>query len=241
MLDLPEAQAFLFDLDGVLTPTAVVHRAAWAETFDSFLASTGRNDRFTEEDYLEHVDGKPRYDGVRSFLASRDIRLPEGSSGEPGGYGTVRALGNLKNEAFRGLLGSEGIAPYPGSQALLDRLDERNTPWAVVSSSANAVDVLQAAGLLGRPDVIVDGVVAADRGLAGKPDPATFLEAAEALGIAPPHGVVVEDAISGVRAGRAGGFGLVIAVAREVDPDDLASAGAHRVIADLSEIVDELP
>ncbi len=240
MLHPADAKAFLFDLDGVLTPTAVVHRAAWKETFDALLDRLDQSRGFTEEDYLAHVDGKPRYDGVRSFLSSRNIDLPEGSPDDAGGLETIQAVGNAKNRAFRTVLTRDGIDPYPGSLALIDLLDERGTPWAVVSSSANATDVLDAAGLAGRPQMVIDGIVAARESLPGKPDPSTFLAASSLLGLQASDCVVVEDAISGVAAGRSGGFGLVLGVAREVDPGELVAAGAHRVVSDLSEVVEDL-
>lgn len=239
MIPFREAKAVLFDLDGVITPTADVHRQAWKETFDGFLAGRGITEAFSGDDYHRYVDGKPRYDGVRSFLASREITLPEGDTEDPPGHGTVQALGNLKNQAFRQVLAREGIRPYPGSSRLLDLLDRRRVPWAIVSSSANAADVLTAAGLEGRAATVVDGVEARRRRLAGKPAPDTFLAAAADLGVVPAEAVVVEDAISGVHAGRAGGFGLVVGVARQNAGDELLRAGADRVVSDLDELADE--
>lgn len=233
-------QAFLFDLDGVLTPTAVVHRSAWAETFNRLLEKAQLGPPFTDGDYFEHVDGKPRFDGVRQFLASRGLQLPEGQTDDPPGFETVQALGNLKNELFRTVLSREGIEPYVGSLTLLGLLDERAIPWAVVSSSANARDVLEAAGLGERAAVVIDGRVAADEQLAGKPNPDTFLLAAFLLGVEPEDCVVVEDALVGVLAGKAGGFGRVIGVAREDDVAALEQAGADRVVTDLAELIGEL-
>lgn len=230
--------AYLFDLDGVLTPTALVHRAAWADTFNQILASEGQADRpFLESDYLAFVDGKPRYDGVRSFLRSRGIALPEGAQSDPVGFETVQALGNLKNEAFRNVLERDGIAAYPDALALLAELDDRQIPWAVVSSSANAKDVLTVAGLASRTTVVVDAHVACAEGLAGKPSPATFLHAARLIGFDPSQCAVVEDAISGVEAGKAGGFGTVIGVARHDDDSALVAAGADRVVGNLTELI----
>lgn len=232
--------AFLFDLDGVLTPTAVVHRSAWRETFNRFLDREHLAPPFTDGDYFEHVDGKPRFDGVRQFLASRGLQLPEGSPDDPPGFDTVQALGNLKNDLFQTVLARDGIEPYVGSIMILGLLDERNIPWAVVSSSANARDVLEAAGLGDRPAVVIDGTVATNEQLAGKPSPETFLLAARLLGVEPEDCVVVEDALVGVIAGKAGGFGRVIGVAREDDAGALEEAGADRVVIDLAELIGEL-
>lgn len=235
-IDWAKFGAVLFDLDGVLTPTALVHRAAWKEAFDTFLLERLGTDfpRFTEADYADHVDGKPRSAGVRDFLESRGITLPEGTADDPPGFGTIGALGNLKNSAFLDRLRISGVDPYPGSVDLVDRLDELGVPWAVVSSSANAAEVLDAAGLSGRCKVLVDGRVARDRGLEGKPSPDTFLEAARLLGCAPDRCVVVEDAVSGVAAGRAGGFGLVVGVDREGRAEELRDAGADAIVSDLA-------
>lgn len=229
--------AVLFDLDGVLTPTAEIHSRAWKETFDAFLAQHRIDPPFGELDYLTFVDGKPRYDGVRSFLASRGIELPEGEPSDLPGDGSVCAIGNRKNAAFRRVLERDGIEPYPGSARLLDVLDTRCIPWAVVSSSKNATDVLEAAGLSNRAMAVVDGLVAAAEGLPGKPDAAIFERAAELLDLTPDRCAVIEDAIVGVEAGRSGGFGLVIGVARDVDPATLTAAGAHRVVEDLAELL----
>lgn len=231
--------ACLFDLDGVLTPTAVVHQAAWAETFNQMLVRMERSGPFQDSDYLAYVDGKPRYDGVRSFLQSRNIDLPEGAAFDPPGFETVQAVGNLKNEAFREVLQREGISPYPDALELLNELDFRQIRWAVVSSSANAKDVLAAAGLADRAALIVDALVATAEGLAGKPSPDTFLYAARFLGLEPSQCAVVEDAISGVQAGQAGGFGEVIGVARHGDSDFLAS-GADRVVGNLADLIGDL-
>ncbi len=231
---------YLFDLDGVLTPTAAVHQAAWADSFNQFLAHIHDSGRpFDDSDYLAYVDGKPRYDGVRSFLQSRNIRLPEGAKSDPPGFETIQALGNLKNDAFRKVLQRDGIAPYPDALALLDELDSRHIRWAVVSSSANAEDVLAAAGLEDRPAFVVDAFVATAEGLAGKPSPDTFLHAARLLSLEPAQCAVVEDAISGVEAGKAGGFGAVIGVARHGDSDFFA-AGADRVVGNLAELIGDL-
>jgi beta-phosphoglucomutase family hydrolase len=223
--------AVLFDLDGVLTPTAVVHEHAWAELF----APWG----FTSEDYLTHVDGKPRYDGVRAFLASRGLDLPEGSPGDPPGDATVAALGNRKDALFRELLDRDGVAPYPGSLAVMELLDRHGVAQAVVSSSRNARPVLRAAGLGDRFPHVVDGVTLDEEGLPGKPAPDMFLRAAGLLGVEPQRSVVVEDASSGVAAGVAGGFGLVVGVDRGGNRQALLDSGAHLVVDDLGETVGE--
>lgn len=229
--------AVLFDLDGVLTPTADVHMRAWARMFSEYLTAHQITEPYTETDYFDYIDGKPRYDGVRSFLASRGIELPEGSSDDPADAETICGLGNRKNEVFAAVLETEGVQPYPGSVAFLDHLRTTGTQVAVVSSSRNAAAVLASAGLADRFDVVVDGVVAAREHLAGKPSPQTFLFAAKALGVTADRAVVVEDALSGVAAGHAGDFGLVIGVDRGVGADRLLQAGADVVVADLAELV----
>jgi beta-phosphoglucomutase family hydrolase len=231
--------AVLFDLDGVLTPTAEVHRRAWKRTFDRVLSRYlgDAAPEFSVDDYLTYVDGKPRHDGVHSFLQSRGIDLPDGDASDPPSLETEWGIGNLKNEEFNAVLEDEGVAAYPGSVALVDHLARVGVEMAIVSSSANARAVLTAAGLIDRFDVIIDGVAARERGLAGKPAPDTFLAAAEDLGIAAGDAVVVEDALSGVEAGVAGGFGLVIGVDRDGQATALRSAGAHIVVDDLAELV----
>lgn len=232
-IDWSAIDAVLFDLDGVLTPTAKVHEAAWKRSFDAFLADRiGPGfDPFDESEYLAYVDGKPRYDGVRSFLASRGIVLPEGAPSDPAGYDTVCALGNLKNDMFNRVLAEEGVEPFPDAMLLLDALAGR--PLGVVSSSANAVPVLTAAGILGRFGFVMDGLVAAERALPGKPAPDTFLVAASEIGADPSRTVVFEDAVSGVAAGVAGGFAVVVGVDRTGSADSLTRAGAHLICTDL--------
>lgn len=227
----------LFDLDGVLTPTAEVHRAAWKRTFDAFLRSRSIEAEFTTDDYLRWVDGKPRYDGVRDFLASRGIRIPEGNPSDAPSWDTVCAVGNAKNDAFREVLVSDGVTPFPGSVALLDHLAANDVAVAVVSSSANARSVLEAAGLRDRFSVVIDGLVARERGLPGKPAPDTYLAGAADLGTAPDRTVVVEDAISGVEAGAAGHFGLVVGVDREGIAEEMRAAGADLVVDDLARLI----
>ena len=235
----PDHRAVLFDLDGVLTPTAEVHMRAWSEMFNAFLADhegAGDTAPYTDADYFAYVDGKPRYDGVRDFLAARGVALPEGSSEDGADRVTVRGLGNRKNDAFNAVLARDGVDAYPGSVALLDHLRDLGLPLAVVSSSANAPAVLEAAGLADRFVTVVDGRVADAEGLPGKPAPDTFLHAAAALGVRAEQAVVLEDAVSGVRAGVAGGFALVVGVDRGAG-DALRDAGATLVVADLAELV----
>ncbi|NND74800.1 MAG: beta-phosphoglucomutase family hydrolase [Ilumatobacter sp.] len=220
----------MFDLDGVITPTAELHEHAWAELFADY--------GFTQDDYLTYVDGKPRYDGVRSFLASRDVTLPEGDPGDAPGTGTVCAMGNRKNDVFNEILERDGIETFPGSQQTLELLAAIGVPSAIVSSSKNADTVLRAAGLRERFDVVIDGVVAADAGLPGKPAPAAYLLGAERLGVDPARTVVVEDATSGVAAGAAGNFAVVIGVDRGAGVDELLAHGATFVVGDLSELLD---
>lgn len=229
--------AALFDLDGVLTPTAEVHMRAWAEMFNSFLAGRGLTEPYSDADYFAYVDGKPRYDGVRSFLASRGITLPEGEPTDPPEAETVCGLGNRKNGAFSAVLARDGVAPYPGSVRLLDHLAARGVAMAVVSSSQNAPMVLRAAGLDGRFDIVVDGKLARAERLPGKPAPDTYLYAADALGVPKERAVVFEDAVSGVQAGRAGAFGLVVGVDRGVGAQTLIDEGADLVVADLEELL----
>ena len=230
--------AALLDLDGVITPTAEVHMAAWARMFTNVLTAEGVAEPYTDADYFRYVDGKPRYDGVRAVLASRGITLPEGDPTDPPGARTVAGLGNRKNEAFNAVLERDGIAPYPGSVALLDHLGAMGVPMAVVSSSRNAPAVLDGAGLTDRFVTVVDGAVAQREGLPGKPAPDTFLFAARIVGATPARAVVLEDATSGVAAGRAGGFGLVVGVDRGAGADALTEAGADMVVTDLDQLVD---
>ncbi|MFC4828242.1 HAD family hydrolase [Agromyces aurantiacus] len=232
-------RGWLFDLDGVLTPTAVVHMHAWARLFTPFLEAHGASP-YRDADYFAHIDGKPRYDGVRSLLASRDIRLPEGDVTDAATEETVHGLGNRKNEAFNATLAEEGVAPYPASVAFLDAIERAGGAVAVVSSSKNAPAVLEAAGLADRFEVVVDGAVAAKEGLPGKPAPDTFVRAAELLGVPAEQCAVVEDAESGVRAGATGPFGLVIGVDRGVGRDVLAELGADVIVDELDELIPAL-
>ncbi len=235
--------ALLFDLDGVLTKTATVHAEAWKEAFDEFLAaraeSTGEPFRPFDAgaDYQQYVDGKPRYDGVRDFLASRDITLPEGEPSDPAGGDTVCAVGNLKNDLVLEKLRTGGIEVYDGAVTLLRWAHGSGLKTAVVSSSRNCEAVIEAAGIADLFDERVDGIVAAERGLPGKPAPDTFLEAARELGVPPERAVVFEDALVGVAAGRAGAFGLVVGVDRTGDADGLLSHGADIAVTDLATLM----
>ncbi|QIM17450.1 beta-phosphoglucomutase family hydrolase [Leucobacter insecticola] len=225
--------AFLFDLDGVLTPTVDVHRRAWQRTFDALFAAMELQP-YSEAEYFESLDGRARFDGVATLLKARGIELP--AEGGAGWQASVRGIGNRKNDVFTEVLERDGIEAYPGSLRLLDQLRQFGTPLAVVSSSRNAEAVLRAAGIRDRFLAVVDGVVAAREHLPGKPAPDTFLRAAAQLGVSPERSVVCEDATSGVEAGRAGGFGLVVGVDRGAGESALRNAGAHRVVQDLEEL-----
>jgi beta-phosphoglucomutase family hydrolase len=243
-LGLPDnIVACLFDLDGVLTQTAKVHEAAWKEMFDAYLhdraAATGEAFRaFEPADYDRYVDGKPRFDGVRSFLESRGIHLPEGSHDDAPGAETIGGLGNRKNQLVLALIHDNGVQPYEGSVRYVHAVIEAGLKRAVVSSSANCRDVLAAAGLAGLFDTIIDGYVAEQRHLRGKPAPDTFLEAAKDLGVEPRDAAVFEDALAGVEAGRAGGFGYVVGVDRVGQADALKAHGADIVVSDLAELLE---
>jgi beta-phosphoglucomutase family hydrolase len=227
----------LFDLDGVLTPTAVVHEHAWAKMFTEYFTAKGIEPPYVDADYFAYLDGKPRYDGVRSLLESRAIELPDGDPSDPPDAETVCGLGNRKNQVFGQVLADEGVEPYAGSVALLDELRARGIEVAVVSSSKNAPAVLEAAQIADRFDVVVDGAVAAAELLRGKPSGETFVYAAERLGVSVDQAVVVEDAISGVVAGRDGRFGLVVGIDRGAGRQALLDNGADIVASDLSELV----
>lgn len=236
MPDLTAYDAVLFDLDGVITPTAEVHMHAWRAMFEELFAQWGVEPPYTDDDYFDHLDGKKRYDGVASVLRSRDVELPWGDPSDPAEADTVCGVGNRKNAVFSRILAEEGIRPYPGSMALLDELSAAGTPVAIVSSSKNARDVLTAAGVLDRFPVIMDGVIAEREHLPSKPAPDVFLEGARMLGVDPARAAAVEDAISGVESAAAGGFGLIVGVDRGAGAHALTSAGAHLVVADLAEL-----
>ena len=243
MKQLDAFAAVLFDLDGVLTSTAAQHFSAWKQMFDDFLRRRAdeRGEAFvpfTQEDYNEHVDGLPRYDGVRNFLAARTIRLPEGGPEDPPYRDTVHGLGNRKNDLVNELIRTQGVTAYEGSVALVHALRESGVRTAVVTSSRNGATILQAAGIDELFEARVDGNVAAELGLAGKPAPDTFLEAARRLQVEPGQAAVVEDALSGVQAGRTGGFGLVVGVDRVGQADALYHHGADVVVTDLGALLD---
>ena len=234
--------ACLFDLDGVLTRTAVVHAAAWKEAFDGFLRGrdgAGFRPFDPVVDYAAYVDGLPRADGVRAFLASRGVELPEGADDDPPDRDTVHGLGNRKNVLLLAKIHHDGVEAYQGSVRYLEAVRGAGLATAVVSSSANCRDVLVAVGLERQFDVRIDGVVAAERKLPGKPRPDTFLEAAHDLGVAPDRAAVFEDALAGMDAGRSGHFGYVVGVDRVGHADDLRRHGADIVVADLSELLED--
>lgn len=240
MLGLPDGiTACLFDLDGVLTSTTPLHRAAWKRTFDEFLRVREGEQftEFTEGDYIAHVDGRPRYDGVREFLASRDITLPEGEPDDPVEANTVHGLGNRKNALLADVIANEGVSPYPGSVRYLEAAAAAGRGIAVVTSSANAAAVLDATGLTRFVQARIDGEVIVKEGLAGKPSPDSFLAGARALGVEPAAAAVFEDALAGVAAGRAGSFGHVVGVDRAGQADALRDYGADVVVADLAELL----
>lgn len=233
--DLTAYDAVLFDLDGVLTPTAVVHMHAWQSMFEELFAAWEITPPYTERDYFDHLDGKKRYDGVAALLRSRDVEVPWGDPSDPPTADTVCGIGNRKNAVFERVLRTEGIAPYPGSLRLLDDLATAGTPVAVVSSSKNAEEVLAAAGIRDRFAVVMDGVIAERDDLASKPAPDVFVEAAQMMGVEPARAAAVEDALSGVESAVAGGFGLVVGVDRGAGEQALLDAGAHVVVKDLEE------
>ncbi|MBA3806875.1 MAG: beta-phosphoglucomutase family hydrolase [Solirubrobacterales bacterium] len=244
MLGLPDGvSACLFDLDGVITQTAKVHAAAWKEMFDDYLRE--RAERAGGEfvafdavgDYEEYVDGKPRYEGVRSFLDSRGIDLPEGKESDPPDVETVDGLGNRKNEIVLGMIRDDGVQAYEGSVRYVHAAREAGLRRAVVSSSTNCRDVLIAAGIEDLFEQRIDGVVAERDHLNGKPAPDTFLAGARALGVEPSQAAVFEDALAGVAAGRAGGFGCVIGVDRVGQADALREHGADIVVSDLADLL----
>jgi beta-phosphoglucomutase family hydrolase len=238
-LGLPEEiKACLFDLDGVVTRTAVVHAAAWKEMFDAFLrAREGEQFRpFDDHDYDEYVDGLPRADGVRTFLASRGIELPDGKPDDPPGAETVHGLGNRKNALVLEKIRTDGVEAYDDTLAYIRAARSQGLRTAIVSSSANCRDVLRAIDAEDLFDARVDGVVAAERGLPGKPRPDTFLAAARDLGLDAPRSAVFEDALAGMDAGRAGGFGYVVGLDRVGQTDALYEHGADIVVKGLAEL-----
>ncbi|HSI81012.1 MAG TPA: beta-phosphoglucomutase family hydrolase [Solirubrobacterales bacterium] len=236
---LDDVDAVIFDLDGVVTDTAAVHAAAWSRVFDRYLsesapAGADRRPFDADVDYKRYVDGRGRYDGVDGFLRSRGIELAWGEPADPPGDETVCALGNRKNEEFTAELADRGVNAFPSSVALVRELQRRGIPTAVISASRNCVPVLRAAGIEDAFDVKVDGVDMSRRGLPGKPDPAIFAEAAKELGVEPSRAAVVEDALAGVEAGRRGGFGLVVGVARDDRAAELLREHSDVVVDDLA-------
>lgn len=248
-IELDAFGAWLFDMDGVLTKTATVHAAAWTQTFNEFLTQEGARTGTTyapfdpEADYERYVDGEPRDDGVRNFLAARKITLPEGTESDPPDARTVKGIGNRKNDLVLKVLSTKGVDVYDGAVALVRRLRALGVKVAVVSASENTQAALEAAGIATLFDARVDGHVVKDKHLAGKPAPDSYLEGARVLGVEPAKCVVIEDALAGVEAGRAGHFGLVVGVdnhdsgtAHEYD-DALRAHGADVVVRDLAELL----
>ena len=233
--------AVVFDLDGVITKTAKTHAAAWKKMFDDYLKEKEKEhgkpfNEFTQKDYLEYVDGKPRYKGVESFLKSRGIDLPWGDVKDAPGKETVCGLGNKKNEAFREVLKKEGAEVYPSTVKLLKELKNAGIKLGVASSSKNCKAVLEAVDLEKYFETRVDGVVSAELGLNGKPEPDIFTTACENMGVSPENSIVVEDAVSGVQAGSKGNFGLTLGIAREDNIEELRKNGADVVVEDLEEV-----
>jgi beta-phosphoglucomutase family hydrolase len=244
MLGLPsEIRACLFDLDGVLVDTAKLHAAAWKEMFDAFLRNRAHamGSAFepfdSERDYREHIDGKLRYDGVRSFLASRGIELPDGDPDDAPGVETVIGLGDWKNELVLSLIRRGGVRAYPGSVLYVRAVRDAGLHRAVVSASKNCHDILHAATIDDLFEVVIDGTAAEREHLSGKPSPDTFLAGARAVGVPPPEAAVFEDALVGVEAARAGGFGFVVGVDRSGQPEALLNRGADIVVSDLAELL----
>jgi beta-phosphoglucomutase family hydrolase len=246
MLGLPDGvNTCLFDLDGVLTKTAKVHAAAWKQMFDAYLKQ--RAERTGEEfvpfdpiaDYDEYVDGKPRYEGVQSFLESRGIELPRGEPSDHTDAETIDGLGNRKNELVLALIHEQGVEPYEGSVRYVNAAKDAGLHRAVVSSSTNCHDVLVAAGIADLFELRIDGVVAEREHLKGKPQPDTYLAAARKLGVEPNAAAVFEDALAGVESGRAGDFGFVVGVDRVGQADALRKHGADIVVKDLAELLDD--
>ena len=238
-------KAVLFDLDGVVTDTAALHARAWQRLFDEFLAAEGEYARSgpfrLPEDYVAYLDGKPRYEGVRSFLASRGIDLPWGNPDDPPDARTVCGLGNRKNRYFHEVLGEEGVEVFPSTVALIRALRARGIKTACVSSSKNCRPVLERAGIIDLFDLVFDGRDLENAGLPGKPRPDMFLRAADRLGVAPAEAAVVEDSVSGVEAARAGRFGLVIGMDQGAGRQALQDAGADVVVSDLADLAAALP
>jgi len=231
-------RACLLDMDGVLTDTASTHARAWKQTFDEVLARhPGQAPFDLDSDYKAYVDGKTRYDGVASFLASRGIEVPRGTADDPPEAETVSGVGNRKNELVQRLIAEEGVKVYDDSVRFVQEARAAGLKTAVVSSSANTEAILASAGITDLFDARVDGVLIAREGLPGKPAPDSFLRGAELLGVPPSAGAVFEDALAGVEAGRAGNFGLVVGVDRHGNPQALLDHGADTVVSDVGELV----
>jgi beta-phosphoglucomutase family hydrolase len=241
VIRLPDrVRACLFDMDGVLTDTARLHAQAWKQTFDEFLREQqgeAAEPFDLDRDYKRHVDGKPREGGVRDFLASRGIELPEGSPDDPPEAATVRGVGNRKNALVQRLIDEQGADVYDSSVKFVEAARDAGLKTAVVSSSANTERILDSAGIAGLFDARVDGVTLAEEGIAGKPAPDSFLRGAELLGVPPEQAAVFEDALAGVEAGRAGGFAITVGVDRDDRADELREHGADVVVSDLSELL----
>ena len=238
-VDLAGFRAWLFDLDGVITRTADVHAAAWKATFDNFLAAKGLTPPFDPvDDYLAYVDGRPRADGVRRFLASRGIELPEGKPGDPPDAWTVAGISASKDARFQEALARGGVEAYEGTLAVVRELRAGGVATAVVSASNNTRAVLASSGIADLFDVCIDGIAVEEHRLAGKPAPDSYLEAANLLSVVPGDAVMVEDALVGVEAGRAGGFGLVVGVDHTGHGAELVLHGADVVVTDLRELLD---
>jgi beta-phosphoglucomutase family hydrolase len=244
MLGLPDTvRGLLFDLDGVLTQTAKVHAAAWKHMFDDYLRARSHRDHTkfvpfdAHDDYDTYVDGKPRADGTRSFLASRGIELPEGAADDGPDVESIVGLGNRKNQLVLQMIHDEGVEPYPGSVRYLQAVRAANLPHAVVSSSTNCHDVLVAAGIADYFDHEIDGHVAEQQHLHGKPAPDTYLAGAKLIGVEPSAAAVFEDALAGVASGKAGGFGTVVGVDRVGQHDALLQNGATMVVDDLGDLL----
>lgn len=237
-MDHDGVDAVLFDLDGVITPTAEKHMQAWNRMFSAYFAEKGIAP-YSDDDYFRYVDGKPRVEGISAMLAARGLSLPQGDDDDTAEADTINGLGASKNDVFLDLL-AEGIEAYPGSVQYLDALDAAGIASCVVSSSKNAVTVLEAAGLGDRFEIVVDGLVAVREGLPGKPEPDTYLRGAELLGVPAERCVVIEDAVSGVQAGAAGGFARVVGVDRGAGREILSEAGADLVVDDLAELATAL-
>lgn len=234
-------EAVIFDMDGVITKTAITHAAAWKKMFDEYLKKRADElgetfAEFTQNDYLAFVDGKPRYKGVASFLESRNIQLPFGDPSDEAGKETVCGLGNRKNDSFNEVIARDGVEVYESTSRLLEELNAAGVKLGVASSSKNCAPVLDAVKLLTIFGARVDGVVSAELGLHGKPEPDIFTSACAMLGSTPAKSIIVEDAVSGVQAGAKGKFGLTLGIARENNKKELAENGADFVVADLSEI-----